>query len=51
VIQTNNGSMASVAVDGVEQPDNAIPLLDDHKEHSVEVRIPVAAGQDINTAA
>ncbi|MGO9015185.1 MAG: GH36-type glycosyl hydrolase domain-containing protein [Dissulfurispiraceae bacterium] len=35
----NNGSMASVIVDGVEQPDNAIPLFDDHLEHSVEVRI------------
>jgi hypothetical protein len=29
-----------VTVDGVEQPDNAIPLLDDRREHSVEVRIP-----------
>jgi len=33
--------VASVTVDGVEQPGNAIPLLDDHREHSVEVRIPV----------
>jgi hypothetical protein len=31
--------VTSVFVDGVEQPDNAIPLLDDHQEHSVEVRI------------
>jgi hypothetical protein len=30
----------SVAVDGVERPDRAIPLLDDRKEHSVEVIIP-----------
>ncbi len=40
VLQTNNGS-AGVIVDGVEQPDKAIPLFDDHLEHSVEVRIPV----------
>ena len=40
VLQPGDGSVASVTVDGVEQPDNAIPLLDDHKEHSVEVRIP-----------
>jgi cellobiose phosphorylase len=41
VLQTGDGSKASVTVDGVEQPDNAIPLLDDRKEHSVEVIIPV----------
>jgi hypothetical protein len=29
-------------VDGVEQPDRAIPLVDDHQDHSVEVKIPVA---------
>jgi cellobiose phosphorylase len=29
----------SVTVDGVEQYDKAIPLVDDHQEHSVEVRI------------
>jgi len=28
-----------ITVDGVEQHDEAIPLVDDHKEHSVEVRI------------
>jgi cellobiose phosphorylase len=39
MLQPDNGSVASVTVDGVEQPDKAIPLLDDHKEHSVEVRI------------
>jgi cyclic beta-1,2-glucan synthetase len=31
---------ASVTVDGVERRDNAIPLIDDRQEHSVEVRIP-----------
>jgi cellobiose phosphorylase len=31
-----------VTVDGVEQPDMTIPLIDDHQEHAVEVRIPVA---------
>ncbi len=40
VLQTNNDSVTSVTVDGVEQPDKEIPLLDDHHEHSVEVRIP-----------
>jgi cyclic beta-1,2-glucan synthetase len=34
----------SVTVDGVEQPDDTIPLIDDRQEHSVEVRIPVAEG-------
>ncbi|MCF8080560.1 MAG: cyclic beta 1-2 glucan synthetase, partial [Desulfobacterales bacterium] len=28
-----------VSVDGIEQPDQAIPLVNDHKEHRVEVRI------------
>ncbi|MCL4492762.1 MAG: hypothetical protein M1510_12855, partial [Nitrospirae bacterium] len=32
----------SVTVDGVEQHDKAIPLVDDRQEHSVEVRMPVA---------
>jgi len=40
VLQTDNGSTASATVDGVEQPDKAITLLDDHREHSVEMRIP-----------
>jgi cellobiose phosphorylase len=30
---------ASVTVDGVEQPDGAIPLVDDRREHSVEVKL------------
>jgi len=34
----------SVTVDGVEQHDNTILLVDDRQEHSVEVRIPVAEG-------
>jgi cellobiose phosphorylase len=34
----------SVTVDGVEQPDDTIPLIDDQQEHLVEVRIPVAEG-------
>ena len=29
----------SIALDGVEQPDRALPLVDDKGEHSVEVRI------------
>ena len=32
----------SVIVDGVEQQDKTIPLVDDHKEHAVEVKIPAA---------
>ena len=30
---------AYVIVDGAEQCDGMIPLVDDHKEHSVEMRI------------
>jgi hypothetical protein len=29
----------SVTVDGVEQHDKTVPLVDDHLEHTVEVRI------------
>jgi cellobiose phosphorylase len=36
------GGATSVAVDGLEQADQAIPLLDDRQEHSVEVRIHAA---------
>ena len=32
----------SVIVDGVEQQDKTIPLVDDRKEHAVEVKIPAA---------
>ena len=39
VLQPGDISVASVTVDGVEQPDAAIFLVDDHREHSVEVRI------------
>jgi cyclic beta-1,2-glucan synthetase len=44
VLQAGDNSAARVTVDGVEQPDNAIPLVDDRQEHSVEVRMPVAGG-------
>ncbi len=37
-----NGEMR-VTVDGVEQPDNTIPLVDDRQEHSVEVSLPMGA--------
>ena len=42
VLQTHagNGKMR-VNVDGIDQPDGTIPLVDDHKEHWVEMRIPV----------
>jgi len=45
VLQTRDvsGGM-SVTVDGAEQPDNIIPLVDDRQEHVVEVRINVVGG-------
>jgi cyclic beta-1,2-glucan synthetase len=45
VLQTpaGNGEMR-VSVDGVEQRDKTIPLVDDRKEHWAEVRIPAAGG-------
>jgi cellobiose phosphorylase len=45
VLQTpaGNGEMR-VSVDGVEQHDKTIPLVDDRKEHWAEVRIPVTGG-------
>ena len=44
VLQTpaGDGEMG-VTVDGVEQPDKTIPLVDDRQEHQVEVRSPVKA--------
>jgi cellobiose phosphorylase len=39
VRQTRDNSAASVIVDGVEQGDKAICLVDDRGEHAVEVRI------------
>ena len=33
-----------VTVDGVEQPDQAIPLVDDRREHMVEVSVPAVCG-------
>jgi len=40
VLQTHDETGGtSVTVDDVEQPDKAIPLVDDHQDHSVEVRI------------
>ncbi len=40
-VSAGNGEM-SVTVDGLEQHDKAIPLVDDHQEHSVEVKIQAA---------
>jgi cellobiose phosphorylase len=40
-VSAGNGE-ASVTVDGVEQHEKAIPLVDDRQEHSVEVKIQVA---------
>jgi cellobiose phosphorylase len=39
VIQFSEGSASSVIIDGVEQQDMAISLVDDHMEHNVEVQI------------
>ncbi|MFH0728214.1 MAG: nucleotidyl transferase AbiEii/AbiGii toxin family protein [Pseudomonadota bacterium] len=33
-----------VTVDGIEQPDRPIPLVDHHQEHRAEVKMPVAGG-------
>jgi cellobiose phosphorylase len=37
-----DGKMRVRMIDGIEQPDQTIPLVDDHGEHWVEVRIPHA---------
>ena len=40
VLQTRAGNgEPRVTVDGVERPDNMIPLVDDRQDHSVEVRM------------
>ncbi|MCX5735315.1 MAG: cyclic beta 1-2 glucan synthetase, partial [candidate division NC10 bacterium] len=46
VLQTSagNGEMG-VTVDGVEQDDKAIRLVDDRREHEVEVRMPAPGGK------
>ena len=42
VLQTpaGNGAMR-VTLDGIEQHDKTVPLVDDHQEHQVEDRTPV----------
>jgi cellobiose phosphorylase len=46
VLQTLGGNgETSVTVDGVERQDQAIPLVDDRQEHSVEVSIPAARSE------
>jgi cyclic beta-1,2-glucan synthetase len=43
VLETPAGSGDTrVTVDGVERPDDGVPLVDDRQEHSVEVRAPAA---------
>ncbi len=43
VVQTHDvAGEIRVEVDGQGQPDKAIPLVDDHQEHKVEVKIPAA---------
>ena len=41
----------TVTVDGIEQDDQAIPLVDDRQEHSVEVRIDRHAMKDTTAPA
>jgi cellobiose phosphorylase len=42
VLQTHSGNGENrLTVDGVERFDRAIPLVDDHLDHAVEVRIAV----------
>ena len=43
---TTANTRMTVTVDGVEQGDQAIPLVDDRQEHSVEVRIDLHAVKD-----
>jgi len=42
VMQTETDNEMSIIVDGVEQHDKTVPLVDDHQEHSVDVRINAA---------
>lgn len=40
IIQLQNENDGSgVTVDGVKNPDNIIPLVDDHQEHWVEIKV------------
>jgi hypothetical protein len=48
VLQTPAGiDGMHVTVDGIERPDQTIPLVDDRKEHQAEVRIPVTGGWEL----
>lgn len=38
------GDLRLVTVDGIAQGDRVVPLVDDHQQHTVEVRIPAARG-------
>jgi cellobiose phosphorylase len=40
ILQTRDNIRASVTIDDVEQNGQTISLVDDHREHAVEVRIP-----------
>ena len=44
VLQTPAGTGETrVTVDGIAQDAKTIPLVDDHKEHQVEIRMPGAS--------
>jgi cyclic beta-1,2-glucan glucanotransferase len=38
-VVSNASGSSSVTVDGVEQPDHAISMVDDHREHVVAVSV------------
>jgi cyclic beta-1,2-glucan synthetase len=44
ISRLTNGSAASqTSLDGEKLPDSTIPLVDDHREHSVELRLPAGS--------
>jgi cyclic beta-1,2-glucan synthetase len=44
---SDDGGAARVVVDGVEQPDQAISLVDDQQEHAVEIRLAAATASNV----
>ena len=48
--RAGDGNAASVTGDGIEQADRAVPLVDDHLEHSVGVRLAAAEGNQSTVA-
>ncbi len=44
IVRTTAGSVAGITLDGVPISETAIPLIDDRRDHSAEVRIGAASG-------